>query len=161
MVLVYAGIVPRKSTKGRTPSSDLTVRAKVLLHMYKDDAIVLPTVAISEILVPVPTSQKGPLLAKLSSRFICPPFDLPAAAIAAELWSQHKKLPKDQQYKSRHILRSDAMIIASARSAGATEFYTHDRKCRSLANLVMVGKDLPKRDPDDMFLVDDIKRGDV
>jgi len=53
------------------------------------------------------------------------------------------------------------MIIASAKAAGATEFYTSDQRCRKLAGLVMVGKDLPKRDPDDMFLENDIRRGEV
>ena len=159
MVLVYAGLVPRKSRKPFP--QELTVRAKVLLHMHQDDTIVLPTIAVSEVLVPVPTSHKGALVATLSGRFVCPSFDLPAAAIAAELWSQHKNLPKDFQYSSRHVLRSDAMIVASVKSAGATEFFSHDRKCRALANLVMTAQDLPKRDPNDMFLLGDIERGEV
>jgi len=53
------------------------------------------------------------------------------------------------------------MIVASAKSAGATEFFTHDRKCRALAALVMKAHDLPTRDPNDMFLLGDIERGDV
>lgn len=161
MVLVYAGLVPRKSANAPKPPQELIVRAKVLLHMHGKGTIVLPTVAVSEILVPVPTSQKGALVAALSKKFVCPPFDLPAAAIAAELWSQHKSLPKDLQYGSRHVLRADAMIVASAKAAGATEFFSHDRKCRALADLVMTARDLPKRDPDNMFLLSDIERGDA
>jgi len=161
MVLVYAGLVPRKSGKATKASDDLAIRAKILLHMHRQDVIVLPTVAVSEVLVPVPTSQKGALAATLSGRFICAPFDLPAAAIAAELWSEHKKLAKDLQYKTRHVLRADTMIIASAKAAGATDFYTHDKRCRALSNLVMTGKDLPKKDPNDIFLRSDMERGDV
>jgi hypothetical protein len=159
MVLVYAGLVPRKS--GKAFPQELTVRAKILLHVHRNDTIVLPTIAVSEVLVPVPTSQKGALAATLSGRFVCQSFDLPAAAIAAELWSQHKNLPRDLQYHDRHVLRSDAMIVASVKSAGATEFFSHDRKCRALADLVMNAQELPKWDPNDMFLLGDIQRGEV
>lgn len=162
MILVYAGIVPRKSTsKAAQPPQDLINRARLLLYMHRDDTIVLATVAISEILVPVPTSQKGALVASLSGRFLCPSFDLPAAAIAAELWSEHKRLPKDLQYTDRHILRSDAMIVASVKSAGATDFYSHDRKCRALAGLIIAAHDLPTRDPNDMFILGDMARGEI
>lgn len=65
------------------------------------------------------------------------------------------------QYKERHVLRSDAMIVATAKAAGATEFYSHDRKCRALADIVMTGRELPTHDPNDIFLLDDIKRGEV
>jgi len=53
------------------------------------------------------------------------------------------------------------MIVAAAKSAGATEFYSHDKRCRALADTVMRGCDLPKSDPNDMFIVDDIRRSEV
>lgn len=151
MVLVYAGWVPRKATERSKKLEELTLRAQALLLMHQKKGmgtIILPTIAVSEILVPVPEPQRGALAAKLSDLFVCPAFDLPAAAIAASLWSQHKKLPSDLQYKSRHVLRSDAMIVASAKSSGATVFYSHDRRCRALANLIMTGRDLPTNDPE-------------
>lgn len=159
MILVYAGIVHRKTSGRSKERDDLAVRAKLLLHMKRNDPIILPAVAISEILVPVPANQQGLLIAKLSERFICQSFDLPAAAIAAGLWSRYKELPGDLQYKTRQVLRADAMIVASARAAGATEFYTNDRQCRARAGLIMEGRELPTRDPDDMFLEPDIRRG--
>ena len=159
MVLIYAGIVP---VTGKPPSNDrneLSVRAKLLFHIHRHQQFILPTVAISEILIPVPTSQRPVLLAKLSELFICPSFDLPAATIASELWQQHKKLPNDLQYKKRPLLRADVMILASAKVAGATKFYTHDKKLLGLAKLIMPAFDLPKDDPNDMFLKQDIKNG--
>jgi hypothetical protein len=118
----------------------------------KKGTILLPTVAISELLVPVPKAHKGALIAVLQQMFLCPPFDLHAASIAADLWSQHQKLPQDEQYQKRHVVRPDCMIIASVRAAGATEFYSHDKKCRTLANLAeMTAHDLPTHDPDNMF----------
>lgn len=161
MVLIYAGWVPRKSGKLSKELEELAVRSQLLLHMHSKDIIVLPTIAVAELLVPVPAAQKGELTSKLSSRFLCPSFDMPAAAIAAELWSEHNKLPSNLQYTSRHVLRADAMIVAAARSAGATEFYSNDKRCRALADLVMTGCELPTRDPNDMWLANDIRRGEV
>jgi predicted nucleic acid-binding protein len=101
------------------------------------------------------------LVAQIAGRFVCPSFDLPAAAIAADLWSRHKQLPSDLKYDSRHVLRADAMIVATAKAAGATDFYSCDKKCRALADFVMAAHDLPTRDENDMFLVDDLRRGEV
>jgi len=163
MILVYAGFVQANLKKHSKDSEDLWVRSKLLLHQIarQNATILLPTIAISELLVPVPKAQKGALIAALEEKFVCPPFDLAAAAIAADLWSQHKKLPQDLQYGNRHVLRADTMIVASVCAAGATEFYSHDRKCLALANLVMKAHDLPTSDPNDMFIMDDIRRGDV
>jgi hypothetical protein len=54
MILIYAGWVPRKSSHKLDELESLSVRAKLLLHMKQKDTIVFPTVAVSEILVPVP-----------------------------------------------------------------------------------------------------------
>jgi hypothetical protein len=163
MVLIYAEIVPSKDGKRSKDFNDLRTRSRLLLIMAerKKHKILLPTVAISELLVPVPLAQQGPLIALLQQKFICPPFDLPAASIAAALIARHKKLPQDQRYDQRDVVRADAMIIASSKAAGATDFYSHDRKCQTLAGLVMNAHDLPTRDPDDMFLAGDIARGEV
>ncbi len=163
MILIYAEFVPSKGSKRSADFDDLRVRSKLLLHTAtrKKNTILLPTVAISELLVPVPKGQKGSLIAALQRMFVCPPFDLPAASIAADLWSQYRTLPQEQQYDGRHILRADAMIVASAQAAGATDFYSHDIKCRTLAGLIMTAHDRPTRDPDDMFLAGDIAKGDV
>ncbi len=163
MVLVYAGIVPANPCNASKDFDDLRARSKLLLYQLgrEESPILLPTVAISELLVPVRKAEKGALIAALTEKFLCPIFDVRAAAVAADLWSEHKKLPQDQQYKSRHVLRADAMIVASASAAGATDFYSHDRKCRTLAGLLMNAHDLPIGDPEDMFALEDIRRGDL
>lgn len=159
MVLIYAGIVPVKKTS--TVAPELSLRAKLLLHMLRDSIVILPTIAVSELLVPVPAAKKGVLVAELQTRFLCPQFDIQAAAIAADLWAKHRKLPKDSQYKQRQVLRADSMIIATCKASGATVFYSHDSGCRDLANLVMKGHGLPKDDPTDMFIKNDIERGEA
>ncbi len=163
MVLVYAGIVPVKASTVSPKLRDLQIRAKILMHqLARDkDTVILPTIVISELLVPVPDRDHGPLIARITERFVCPPFDVRAAAVAADLWVRHSKLPAKLQYSKRNVLKADTMIIASAKSSGATVFCTTDRKCRALANIVMKGWDLPKDDPSDMFLKADIERGEL
>ncbi|HUE69849.1 MAG TPA: hypothetical protein VMP01_03085 [Pirellulaceae bacterium] len=50
------------------------------------------------------------------------------------------------------MLKSDVLIIATAKAAGVAEFYTHDARARKLAATVMTAKDLPKKHPN--FAVD-------
>src|SRR5262249_36340440 len=53
-------------------------------------------------------------------------------------------LPKEDQ-SDRKILKSDILIVASAKVAGATEFYSHESKCwRLAAEAGMAAFDLPQ-----------------
>jgi len=162
MIVVYAGVAPsRKQTRPKN-FDELRIRAKILLFQLARDkaTVVFPTIAVAELLVPVPDAQKGILIAALNEKFVCGPFDLPASAIAAELWSRHAELPKELQYRERHVLKADAMILAAAKAAGVTEFYSHDRRCRKLAGLIgMKGRDLPAHG-DDLFIEGEIQRGE-
>ena len=160
MVLIFAGLVPNKGKKSKE-FAELNLRARLLLYQLRAETIVLPTIAVSELLVPVPAAKKSLLLGTLSARFTMPSFNLPAAVIAAELWAHHEKLPRDLRYTDRRVLKADLMIVASAKAAGATKFYTHDKKCRAVAANVMQTFDLPKNDPSDMFIMDDLKKGEV
>jgi hypothetical protein len=120
------------------------------------EKIVVPTVMVSELLLGVDPKRHGDYVAALQQRFFCPPYDLRAAALAAELWLHHRGLPKDQQMQ-RSVLKADVMIVATAKVAGAAVFYSHDGKCRSLANRAgMSGQDLPVNHPD-MFRDREIK----
>lgn len=163
MTLIYAGAVPAKSKKKSQDFIELSIRANILLHglVRKKATIILPTIAVSEVLVPVPSTKVGTLVATLSERFLCAPFDLQAATIAASLWSQHNQLAKNLRYGDRQVLKADTMIVSTAKAAGATDFYSHDKQCRALADLIMNAHDFPTGDPDDMFLRGDIERGEV
>lgn len=165
MILVYAGIVPSKgASPGGAELAALKLRAQMLFeHFARDEAtVILPTIAIAEVLVPVPDSEKGLLVQALSESFVCPTFDTHAADIAAQLWAKHRQLPQDQRYTDRLALKADAMIIASAKAAGATDFYSNDRNCRKLAGLIMNGHGLPTkpRDLEDVFIAIDLESGE-
>ena len=121
-ILIYAEIVPRKNAKHSPEFNDLRVRAKLLLAKVdpKKDTIILPVIAVSELLVPVPQIHRGAVIAVLQQKFVCPPFDLPAASIAAELTAQHSKLPQTEVRRpadsaSRH---HDRCVCQSGRGNG-------------------------------------------
>jgi predicted nucleic acid-binding protein len=162
MMVVYAGLVPKgpKNAASTPEYRDLQRRAKILLHDLRDQMVALPMVAVGELLIPVPASKRGLLIAALREIFVCPDYDDKAAAIAADLWSLHKNLPADLKYEDRQVLRSDCMIIASAKAIGATKFYTHDDKCRTLADQVMFGRDLPRSSPD-LFIEEALASGET
>jgi predicted nucleic acid-binding protein len=152
-ILIYAQVVPSKPGKkvpehAKEHLKELRRRSKLLLSLLQDEIIVLPMVAVAELLVPVPASRRGLLLKELSDRFNCRPLDAQAASYAAELWAAYEKVPEEMQYDDRHVMRADTLILGTAQAAGATVFYSHDRKCRAMAKLALMnGKDLPTRDP--------------
>ena len=65
------------------------------------------------------------------------------------------------QYDSRDVLKADAMIIGTAKAAGATIFYTHDARCRALAQLVMKVEDLPTFQSGKLFLKNQNEQGEI
>jgi len=124
---------------------ELHRRARILSAALTEQkaTIILPTVVVSELLTGIEPANHGQFLATLQARFLIPPLDLRAAALAAQLWIEHRKLPPDQKLE-RRVLKADVLVVASAKVAGATVFYSHDTKARTLANLAkMEARDLP------------------
>ena len=70
---------------------------------------------------------------------------------------------QNRDYSSRDILKADALIVASARAANVSCFYSHDENCRALAELTgMKAEDLPvARTLEDQYLLTDIKAGKI
>lgn len=158
MIWGLQGIEPRGGNPRQRNLTEMQQRAVILLDILEEDKekIVIPSVMVAELLVKVPLVNHFNYLGELQRRFFVPLFDLPAAALAATLWLKHKDLPKDEQ-TGRTILKSDVMIVASAKSAGASKFYSNDKKCRKLASLVgMEALDLPMSHPN-MFRDAEIK----
>jgi hypothetical protein len=147
--------VLREPPKGDNPdghAAEMRKRALLLwMELYdKKTQIIIPTVVVSECLVPIPPLEHGGFIAKLQKMCFLAPFDLAACSLAAQLWQQHRGLPKDQRIE-RSVLKSDVMIVAAAKIAGASVFYSHDEKCRLLARSAgMTAKDLPTHS-EDMF----------
>jgi predicted nucleic acid-binding protein len=111
-------------------------RAGVLLTELDEDEqrIIIPNIIVAELLLGVDPADAGKFIAELQNSFFMPTFDLRAALLAASLWQKHRKLPKASQI-ARSCLKADVMIVATAKVAGATRFYSHDAKARNLAKL--------------------------
>jgi hypothetical protein len=157
MVLIW-GMQPNAQPGDTKDVLECRIRSKILLELLTDQhaTVVVPIVCVAELLVPIPPDKRGDFLTTLQAQFSCPPFDLPAASIAADLWQFQKSLPKEAQYSDRRLLRADLQIIASAKAAGATVFYSHDAKFRKVASHVMTAQELPKKHSD-MFVDRDIR----
>lgn len=152
MIVSWALREPPEGGKPDTRALEMRHRALLLLiNLYDNKSqIIIPTVVVSECLIPIPPSEHGGFISKLQKKFFLAPFDLAACSLAAHLWQQHRGLPKEHQIE-RSLLKSDVMIVASAKVAGASVFYSHDEKCRSLATSArMTAKDLPTHS-EDMF----------
>jgi hypothetical protein len=77
--------------------------------------------------------------------------------MAAQLWQWHRRLPPEDQIQ-RSILKVDVLIIAVAKVAGASVFYSHDAKSRKLAAQAgMRALDLPTHS-EDMFTNAEMKK---
>jgi predicted nucleic acid-binding protein len=147
MILIWGGLrrpVGSKSS-GAENASEMEFRSRVLIRDLedKDEKIIIPAISVAELLTPLDAQEHGDFIAVLTQRFFCPPFDVRAASLSAQLWQYHRGLPPKEQLQ-RSVLKADVLIVAVARLAGATTFYSHDAKCRKLAERAgMKAKELP------------------
>jgi predicted nucleic acid-binding protein len=144
---------PMKSRSSKKEEVDrennLRERARFLLQKLIEarSTIIVPSIAVGEVLAGIDPSRQSAVLEHLSKSFTCSAFDLAAAGFAADLY---KRLPSTVSYTgARVVLKADLQIAATAKTAGASHFYSIDPKCRELATaLGMMAYDLPeiKRD---------------
>src|SRR5262245_39793050 len=136
MILIWG--LKKTHYKGKKSTTqdvaDMRRRSIILLDVLAQskEPVIAPAIAVSEVLLGVDPRSHGQFIAELQDHFIIQPFDLRAMSLAAQLWQGHRDLPKDQQVK-RECLKSDVMIVASAKVAGAGVLYSHDPKLRKLA----------------------------
>ena len=139
--------------KGGQDVAVMRQRAGWLMGYLADKGIDLyiPSLVVAELIGGVPIDRHAKLVAEFSRRFQCPPFDAKACALAARLWQFERGLTghsdglPDAERSTRRVLKADMQIVASAKEAGATHFYSHDKKCRRLAaEAGMTAKDLPE-----------------
>jgi predicted nucleic acid-binding protein len=146
------GLRPEKKQKISQDVAEMRKRAKWLLQEISDEGeqLCVPSVIVAELLAGVIPTKHANLLATFDAGFFCPPFDVKACALAARLWQFERGLPgvspglPKAEQTDRMLLKSDILIVASAKEAGAARFYSHDQKCRRLAKEAgMLACDLP------------------
>ena len=111
-------------------------KAKWLFQRLEDDSaqVILPSIALSEYLTPMPPRQHRDVIAALSSRFIIAPFDVRCAGLSAQLFAEGKDLRTMSRKGVRKCLRADCHIVATAIVHGARVLYSDDKDCRNLAS---------------------------
>jgi predicted nucleic acid-binding protein len=125
----------KKVNPRTTPQNvaEMCERAAILFQNLKNQRIIVPTIVVAELLCGIAPKDHGSFVAEIQQRFFCPPFDLGACALSAKLWQFHKGLPDEEKITSRPLLKADIMIVATAKTAGARRFYSHEPTCRKLA----------------------------
>jgi predicted nucleic acid-binding protein len=130
--------------------ADLQRRARVLFLELerKSIEVVIPEIVISEYLCGVPLKDHNAVISTFHERFFCQPFDALAAAISASLFFYSRSLD-DELRRPKRLLKIDTMVVASAKAAICTVFYSNDERCRKLAQKAgMVAHDLPTHSSD-------------
>ncbi len=133
--------------------ADLQRRARILIAELEGKSfdIVIPAVVVAEFLCGVAEERHGDVIASIHERFFCQPFDAHAAAISAALFRATRSEEGDPS-KSKRYLKLDTMVVASAKAAVSTVFYSNDGRCRKLAEKTkMVARDLPTHS-EDLFI---------
>lgn len=126
------------------PSDKIKHATILFAELERDDAqIILPSIVVAEFIIPVPASARPDVVASLRERFLIEPFDTKDAIMAARLWDYGKVNRAMGAPGARLAMRADTLIIATAVGHGATEFYTDDEDCFTMANKVMTAKRLP------------------
>jgi predicted nucleic acid-binding protein len=127
--------------------ADLLERAKLLFYQLdqKKHQIVVPTIVVAEYLSHVPWKSHAETIELMRSKFYLPPFDIRACSLAAEIFQSGQSGRGDKATaESRKCLRADSLIVATAKTQGVKAIYSHDRRCRNLAEKVrMAAYDLP------------------
>ena len=125
------------------------VNQRLLLQTLEDQEalILVPTVALAEYLVIYPPEHHGQITAELNRTFLFPPCDVRAASIAAEIWDKHRSFKKVDKVE-RAFLKGDALIVATAKAAGADVVYSNDSAFLRLDAVELVGKHLPTHHED-------------
>ena len=131
--------------------SERVKRARYLFKQLssEDAQIIVPSVVIAEFVTPCSSRrEREEVVAKMRERFLIAPFDAKDAILAADLWTRGKKKREMGRRGSRVSLRADALIVATAHNHGAHAFFTEDKNCFKMAELVMEARPLPKIAPD-------------
>jgi len=119
-----------ESTPGQEPMID---KAKNFLHWLDETKtkVMIPTIVISELLLPVPLAEHSAFLQVMQGKFIVAPFDILGAQALARVWQDKKGDGTIEQLKldprlTRAQMRADCQIVATALVNRADCIYTYD-----------------------------------
>ena len=136
----------------RQGEPDQKQRARWLFKQLEDEQayLILPSVALSEYLIPIERKRHSAVIAELSRRFFIAPFGIECISLAAALFAEHKTSLPSKQPHARIAMKADVQIIATAVAYKANRFYSGDKACRKIADesTNMLVYDVPRIAPD-------------
>jgi predicted nucleic acid-binding protein len=142
------------------PKSDpeLIRRAKTLLKYMDLEGIrpFVPAVVVGELLFPVPSETHPKALERFNRAFVIGPYDTAAASEFARVWQLRKKdktLDVLKNDATREELKADLMILATLLSRKVPVLYTHDRPLATLAKGLILVRELPPAEAEQLKLV--------
>lgn len=133
-------------------SEEQNKKAKWLFARLDEDGaqVIVPAVALSEYLTPIPFDLHKRTIASISGEFLVAPFDIRCASLAAHLFNAGRHVRPMGLPDARKSLRADCLIVATAAMHGARVIYSDDSNLRSLAkhSMPMIeGQPLPDIPP--------------
>jgi predicted nucleic acid-binding protein len=133
-IVIWA--IKEEATLGQ---EDMIPRAQeFLLQLDKQKAnILLPTVVVSDLLLPIPQREHGAFVKEISKRFLIAPYDMSAALLYARIWQdRYDEQIVDEllnEGNTKGYIKANCMIVAIAIAQNADCIYSHDRSVHKFA----------------------------
>lgn len=122
--------------------------ARFLKHLDAHQTkVIIPSVVLSEFLMPIPAEEMGPYLQKIEEKFMVIPYDAIAAIEFAKIWQSKQEDDTIEALRnegfSKHHLKVDGMIVATAVTRKALCIYSHDLGLKKFAAGYIEVKEIP------------------
>lgn len=97
--------------------------------------ILIPTVALGEFLIKIPTEHHLTTINQFTRRFLLAPYDAQTASVFATIWAnKNPEIAELIEDIPRATLRADCMIVATAVARNADCIYSHDPGLKKFAD---------------------------
>jgi predicted nucleic acid-binding protein len=126
--------------------------AKALIKQLRSDGhqIIVPSIVIGEMLMALPIEHHPLVMNLLDMACTCVPFDTGCAGQFAKIWQLNKgngiidELKNEIKEGSKHELKADCLIVATAIRNSVDLIYSNDKKFRRFAEGHVKVEDLPQ-----------------
>ena len=113
----------------------------------KEIKVIIPSVVLSEFLMPIPVTDMGKYLHEIEEKFMVVPYDAMTAIEFAKIWQSKQDDNTIQALRhdgfSKHHLKVDGMIVATALTQKASCIYSHDPGLKKFASGYIEVKEIP------------------
>ena len=124
------------------------LKTRHFLDQIKTEKVIIPSIVCAELLMKVPPEEHSLVISKFNG-FMIIPVDSFVASIFAELWYKENLSLQDGNSlhgsfeMTKHELKADLFILATAISQNCNELYTDDIKFSNLAKNHIEVKSIP------------------